>query len=493
MSTSSITVTDEGIYTVEISTDECTLSDEINVVFNELPNFSLGTDSSICEDSVLTLSADISGVEYDWSDASTSAQIEIMDEGIYGLTVTDENQCTYEDAIQITVVDLPELDIPRDTAICMGDEISLTLNSNDADVLVLWIGSGSGSGIGTGSGSTIMVSSAGEYVAQASNSGCVIRDTLTVSVLAPPMVDLGSDTIICSSNEFALDASVEGGSYEWSDGSSEPSLSISESGEYSVTVSIGSCMADDRTEISVVEGPVLMIEGIEEACIGQSIELEASGSGFDDVFWNTGEFDPSITVDQSGDYSVQVSDDQGCTAEESIEITFRENPTIVLSADTTLCEDEVLNLTFANQNYQYIWSDGIEDSDRTISISGTYGLTVRNEFDCDLDASIDVTFQECTEFSIYIPNAISPKSNQGNDKFYISVPNNIGIISWDLNIYDRWGNRVFTSIDPNIYWDGQWMNSDIKPGVYVYRLEVEYLDDLGESKEVLSGSVTLLE
>ena len=70
---------------------------------------------------------------------------------------------------------------------------------------------------------------------------------------------------------------------------------------------------------------------------------------------------------------------------------------------------------------------------------------------------------------------------------------NIQITSWSLNLFDRWGNSVFRTLDPNIAWDGKWMNNQLKPGVYVYNLQVEYIDDTGPGKENTSGTITLLE
>jgi gliding motility-associated-like protein len=483
LESSRIMVAEEGLYSVQISSDECSLSDEITVVFNSIPSFSLGEDISICQDSILLLSAPITEAEFRWSDGSTDDMIEVISQGVYDLTVTDDNECTFTDEIEIFVQDLPLIQELSDTSICMGDEITLQLQENNINDQLEWLSSGN---------DVIMISMAGEYIAQATNNGCISRDTLVVSVLSPPDVDLGIDTTVCSTDAFVLVATQEGASYQWNDGSSESTLSISESGEYAVTVSIGSCSAMDNIALEVVQGPTVNIEGIEEACTGQAIELDAQGN-YSTISWNNGETETSILVDESGLYSVNAVDSQGCSAQDSIAVVFNENPDINLATDTLLCDDQQLSLTFSDPDLQYSWSDGVQGNIRNINSPGLYELTVRNEFDCEYRSSINVEFRECSAFSIYVPNAFSPTGNFGNDKFYISLPQNVGVISWNLNIYDRWGNRVFNASDPNTFWDGKWMNAKIKSGVYIYNLEVEYLDDFGVGKERFRGSVTLIE
>ena len=483
LTTPEILVTEEGLFSVLISSDECEISDEVNVILSPLPVFSLGEDVNICEDSVLLLNAPLLNEEYLWSDGTTTNEIRISNEAKYTLTITDSNGCSFSDEIQIIVHDIPQIQLADDTSFCQGDEVLITFQSNNDSDDLEWLGTGIGA---------LLVSMSGEYVASASNGFCTSFDTITVSELPPPIVNLGGDTTICSSEGFSLNVSQEGADYEWNNGSTDAFLDIINTATYEVTVSIGSCFASDGIFIAVVEGPQVTIEGINEACDGEAIELIAV-SGSDSLLWNTGENDASIIVDQSAIYSVQVSDNQGCTFSDSLSVTFGDTPFVDLTSDTVLCDNQQLSIDFPDSDLTYNWSDGIKNHQRNITSSGDYQLTVTNEFGCDYEASIGVVFQECSEFSMYIPDAFAPSSVSGNDKFYISVAENIQITSWSLNLFDRWGNHVFRTLDPNIAWDGKWMNNQLKPGVYVYNLEIEYIDDIGPGKENTSGTITLLE
>ena len=91
---------------------------------------------------------------------------------------------------------------------------------------------------------------------------------------------------------------------------------------------------------------------------------------------------------------------------------------------------------------------------------------------------------------IYIPNAFTPQYDGINDKF---GPKGIGIEEFEMKIFDRWGERVFTSNDINISWDGTYQNRNnnmvAEIGVYVYVITI--LDVFGETHEYV-GQVTLV-
>ena len=58
-----------------------------------------------------------------------------------------------------------------------------------------------------------------------------------------------------------------------------------------------------------------------------------------------------------------------------------------------------------------------------------------------------------------------------------------------VNIFDRWGERVFTSNDINFQWDGSFKGTKMEPKVYVYTLTVTFIDDYTTKNK---GSITLL-
>jgi|GEM_PF-896977 len=97
-----------GTYSVTVTnSDNCTASDTISIVVNELPAIDLGNDTTLCNGVVMTLDAANAGASYEWDDASTSQTRDIDGAGLYYVTVTDTNGCASTDSVNVNVVPPP--------------------------------------------------------------------------------------------------------------------------------------------------------------------------------------------------------------------------------------------------------------------------------------------------------------------------------------------------------------------------------------------------
>ena len=94
------------------------------------------------------------------------------------------------------------------------------------------------------------------------------------------------------------------------------------------------------------------------------------------------------------------------------------------------------------------------------------------------------------DFMIYVPNAFSPNFDGTNDFFFAKGE---GISDFKMYIFDRWGNRVFTSTDINDGWDGRINNrigvEALQHDVYVWKIDLKNVDHQGKT---YTGTVTLL-
>lgn len=90
---------------------------------------------------------------------------------------------------------------------------------------------------------------------------CSDKDSLFVTVDPLPQFELGADTTICDTAWLLLDATVAGGTYEWGNGSSEPTLLVEEEGVYEVVVALGNCSAEDEISVSI-QNCMLSVEDI---------------------------------------------------------------------------------------------------------------------------------------------------------------------------------------------------------------------------------------
>jgi len=92
----------------------------------------------------------------------------------------------------------------------------------------------------------------------------------------------------------------------------------------------------------------------------------------------------------------------------------------------------------------------------------------------------------------YVPNAFTPNGDGINDVFRVYGS---GFISFNLKVFDRWGEKVFETSDPNIGWDGTFRGELLPPDVFVYYVDVEFINNLTPkqfTREYLKGSVTLI-
>ncbi len=117
-------------------------------------------------------------------------------------------------------------------------------------------------------------------------------------------------------------------------------------------------------------------------------------------------------------------------------------------------------------------------------------MTAVNKSGCiavdDIKISLRKVKPEC------VPNIITPNKGGGNQYFSINCEE-VDLVT-KYNIYDRWGNLVFTGKNlspsqPQSFWDGRLNGSEVVPGVYVFYLELLFKDG---STEVRSGDVTVL-
>ncbi|MDB4656103.1 T9SS type A sorting domain-containing protein [Flavobacteriales bacterium] len=218
------------------------------------------------------------------------------------------------------------------TTICSGGFVQLTASAGDS---YLW-----SNGETT---QTITATQADAYtVTVTNNDGCTdTSDPVTVTVNPTPNsgVTVGGATTFCSGDSVTLTSQASSGSYLWSNGETTQSITVDQTGNYSVTVTENGCSATSgTTAVTVNQTPTATItpQGSTTFCDGGFVVLDASGGGT--YQWNTGSQSSSINVSQSGTYSVIVTDN-GCTGQTSQLVTVNPLPTVTLAPFSSLCEN----------------------------------------------------------------------------------------------------------------------------------------------------------
>jgi gliding motility-associated-like protein len=169
---------------------------------------------------------------------------------------------------------------------------------------------------------------------------------------------------------------------------------------------------------------------------------------------------------------------------------------IILPGDTTIIQ-AIVNVPFDSLASIH-WSGLINpDCPECLTqpvapiITTTYSVTVTSHDGCsDEDA---MTLFVDTENDIYVPNIFSPYGDNVNDRLLISAGKDVERISLFI-VYDRWGDLVFEAKDffpgdASVAWDGRLNGRFLNPGVFAYRMLVEFKDG---GSEIRYGDVTLI-
>jgi gliding motility-associated-like protein len=221
--------------------------------------------------------------------------------------------------------------------------------------------------------------------------------------------------------------------------------------------------------------------------------LRASGDAAT-YTWQDGSTGPQYLVQQSGVYWVEVNNSCG-TATDEIKITTHRKPKVDLGSDTSICTYHPLLLDASSSagGITYQWENGSSFPYRKIAKTGSYAVSLTNSCGTVSD-TLEVTASlEACDCKIFIPNVITPNFDGVNDQFTISYP--CEFKHFQLQIFDRWGQQIFASEDPENCWDGS-AKHNCPNGTYYYVISYQgkdsYLSQEERKLNTVKGVVTLI-
>lgn len=247
-----IKVSKYGEYCVEVFTD-CGSFINCKKILPGVKSISIGNDTMFCGD---TLSKTLSVANrifdaYLWSDGSTQEELTVKKPGMYWLEV-DNGGCKKRDTIYLNLSPNPIINLGNDTTICGDFNLVLGTNNPKHNISYLW---------NTGDTlSQIYINKGGKYILKVTENTCTAKDSITVVKrnnfklnIGPPFVE------ICNNDTLTLKTGINDTlNYltSWSNGSFRPSITINQSGKYTVWVKDKLCnfTAYDTIDVKVYEG-----------------------------------------------------------------------------------------------------------------------------------------------------------------------------------------------------------------------------------------------
>jgi gliding motility-associated-like protein len=457
-SDSAIVVKQAGRFSVIITINNCSYNDTINIDYFPLLSLKLGTDTTLCPNDTIVLDVTTLSGTYLWSDSSTGPNLSVGKEGLYWVEVTNANGCSGRDSINIqSIPALDNLFLGNDTTLCEGDFIDYDFT--EPSYSYLWNDSTSAP--------TNTISSSGIYWLElTTTNGCITRDSISIQYKNKPIAELGNDTAICFGERISSTIQTASVSYLWNTGSIDTFITVTSSGDYWLELLDNGCISRDSINIIVKPTPTVNLGPDTTICTGDTLTL--SQPSFTATYlWNDSTIGNSIKAFQKNNYWLSFTVD-GCSARDSIRIeTFDTLGASFLPSSATICgdEEEVIQLNLPLLNSTYLWQDGNTNRDYVIANGGNYYVKITNTCGSRID-SIKVTEQCKCEVSV--PNMFTPNNDLINDQFAPSI--SCTLEKYSIEIYSRWGEKVFNSSQQSATWDGTKKGKALKAGVYYYVL-----------------------
>ncbi|WP_234736231.1 PKD domain-containing protein [Tellurirhabdus bombi] len=424
---SALSQVNAGLYFYEARDNGgCVFRDSVLVPVDTTGFVNLGPDRGKCEGDTIRLQSLVpvtQGDTYQWSNGQNSSSITVNSNGTYRLTVrNDLTGCRGSDEIEVSFNPKPTVEAGPPLIICTNQQPVRIADATPVNGA--WSGRGVNAiGVFTPADSLIGTNPNAPLVLTYTVTvrGCANTDTKAVFLQRPPVVELGPDTTLCPTPSFRLQASSSSAAtFQWSTGETTASIRPTTSGTYSVTAIVGACQARDDLRITFRPLPTYELTKEVPLCVGDrgtAIVRVNSRSPLTYLWPHSQETTPTVTVDRIGTYVVQITNEAGCTAE-----------------DTALVVDKC-------------------------------------------------------EPRVQIPDAFTPNADGANDFLDIFTAYTT---DFELKIFNRWGEVIFMSQQPELKWDGTYKGTPYPAMVYPYTITYKSQYYPERPKMTKRGSILLI-
>jgi gliding motility-associated-like protein len=330
----------------------------------------------------------------------------------------------------------------------------------------------------------------------------ICTDTAFVFVNAAPTITPVVANITCNNAVGSITAQTNGSSpftYQWSDGNTTDSITTATAGtSYTVTVTdANQCTSTATASVGNLITPVNIADSLYDVtCYGYNngkIVLYVSPAGQYTYGWSDNETTDSISGLSPGTYTVVATDSNGChnTATYTITSPAGADTLSITPVDTLTTLGDTIqlnsNLTGMYPAITYSWTpdSGLScnncpnpmlvpvDTNRDV-----YKLVITYNNGCTATDSAIVTAK--ANDLIGIPTAFTPNGDGKNDTFFIPATS---VKEFKMNIYDRWGQQIFSTTDVGAGWDGTFKGKGEPEEIYMYFFTIVYLDGKSVVKE----------
>jgi hypothetical protein len=337
-----------------------------------------------------------------WSNGATGPSLAGVPAGEYGVTVTDANGCPAFASVTITQPGPLGLEITSDSVECHGGSsgnATVIASGGVGPYTFLWSNGATGP--------SLIGVPAGEYgVTVTDGNGCPASASVTITQPPPLAVEITSDSVECLGGESGSATAIASGgigpyTFLWSTGATGTKLTNVPAGEYAVTVTdANGCPA--FASVTITQPPPLAVEVSSDSveCFGgasgNATVTPSGGTGPYTFAWSNGATGATLSNVPAGEYSVTVTDANGCPAFASVTITQPPPLAVEISSDNIECFGGENGNATANASggagpYTFLWSNGATGPTLNNVPAGEYGVTATDANGCTASASVTLT------------------------------------------------------------------------------------------------------
>ena len=518
-----------GVFTVMVTNtaNGCSSAAAISQVFADaaVPGVSLSTTSLVltCATTTVGVAATATGsnLTYSWSPSPMSGgntgNPVFNAPGNYSLVVTNTgNSCSTNAGLSVTInTTAPTASIsPTQTLTCMITTAALTATSSAASSAYSWTGTGI---TGPSNAATVVVSQAGTYsvVITDNANGCsstVLTGSIVDDTVAPTatLSAMSTNSIItCTTPTVTLSVAAtptNNVTYSWSIGGNTPSAGIVTPGVITVTVTNtnnGCTTAVQYNVIGNVIAPVVAVASGTLPCTSPTVALQVNSSNPNVTYaWSgptsmsivSGVYTSSPVCSSVGVYTVVVTDAVTSCSTTTTVTVVRGSVNAAFTADPT-SGISPLSVNFTNQStgalsYSWDFGNGTTSSAtnpaQVFTGSQTYTvMLIATAGPCKDTAYATIVVDD--DLGMEIPNVFTPNGDGTNDVFYIK---STGVKDMELEIFNRWGQKLYTFAGSKASWDGMSGQGQVVPdGTYFFFVRATGFNGKVIEKQ---GTLTLL-
>lgn len=429
----------------------------------------------------------------------------------------------------ISVIDPPPvvINVSNDTLVCENGTAALVASATGGSSFTYYWDFTSN----TGFSQTLSPIGDSTVAVYAENeNGCEsLTEEITVTVRPPITGSISPTAQICPGYSALVVANATGGNngpytFTWSTGAIDLGTTVSQSvnptinSTYSVTIADGceSTPLNLSVDVEVLLLPIPLIDVLDSAICEPAVFtiLNATDPNMvEHVYWSVS--NGQVFIDQesisttplnAGNYSVQlvVTSPNGCvdsaqfvnylTVYPQPIANFNYSPNPVTMFNTQV---QLNNTSIAGTTYEWFIQEGnpaYSQEEHATSMfpdgqTGDYSvlLVANSEFGC-ID-SLEQLINVAPEIILYAPNTFTPDGDEHNQQWRVFIEG-IDTYHFTLSLYNRWGELIFESLNPEESWDGSYNGMIVQEGVYTWIIEAK--DRITDDKYTFNGHLNVL-